>query len=142
MKKLRRPYPQHIVLSPADAHRVLTFFFGKGNVNLPVARLYLEDIEFAQALLIEGVEATAKLNFVVDIVELFYKKGLGNIKPLIKDLVKIARKHGYEEWFRFADEDDLKNPKIAKTVRNSIRGNFKSLWQIRIEYGDNIWNHV
>lgn len=138
MKKLRRPYPQHIVLSSAEAHRVLTFFFGKGNVDLPVARLYREDLEFAQAVLIEGVEATAKLNFVVDVVGLFYKKGFGNIKLLTKGLIKIAREHGYEGWFRFADEGDLKNPKIAITVRNNIRRNLKSAWHGRVTDSDNM----
>lgn len=142
MKKLRRPYPRHMVLTSAEAHRVLTFFFEKGNVNLSVVQLYLDDIEFAQALLIEGVEASVKLSFAVDVIELFTKKGNGDIKTLIKGLAKIARKYGYEGWFRYADDDDLKNPKIARTVRNQLRANFRSAWQGRIADGDSIWNHV
>jgi hypothetical protein len=138
MKKLRRPYPIKYVLTAQEAHRVLTFFFGKGNVNLPVAGLAWSDIEFAQALLIEGVEQTAKLNIVVDVAELFIKDGVGRIKPLLVKLVKAA----LEGWFRYADEDALKNPKIARTVRKIMRLNLYVAWKGRVQDGDVIWNHV
>ncbi len=138
MKKLRRLYPMKHVLTFPEAHRVLTFFFGKGNVRKPVAGLTWEDLEFAQALLVEAVERTAKLNFVIDVAEWFLKDGLGKIKPLLVKLVKEA----LEGWFIYAEGDDLKNPKIAKTVRLKLRANFKSAWQGRVEDGDTIWNHV
>lgn len=117
----------------------ISFFFGKGHVRKPAAGLRLDDIEFALALIVEALESTAQLNFAIDVAELFLKDGVGRIKPL---LVKVANA-ALEGWFIYANKEDYASkPKIARTVRNTLRSNFKSAWQGRVEDGDTIWNHV
>jgi hypothetical protein len=134
--KLRRPTPRRYVLTAQEAHRVLTFFFGKGNVRLPVAGLTWDDLEFAQAMLVEGIEATARLSLAMKIIEIFISDG--NIKSILKKLIRM----GFKGWFKDAKGDDLKDPKIAKTVRNRIGGGCKVAWQNRLEAGDSIWGQL
>lgn len=140
--KLKRPDPPKRILKDAsDAHRVLTFFFGKGNVRLGVANLGEQDIEFAQALLVEGIDASYKMGYVESLFRAV--AGKGKIKDIIKDFGKKALKH----WFNHATEDDLRNAKIYKKVRNEARRNFNSAWLQYVEerHNDNnasVWSYV
>jgi hypothetical protein len=122
-----------ILLTQEQAFRVIRFFWPDASV-VPSA-LSSTDRAFAQALLIEAIDASYKMGFVEHIFNAFYGKvprSFKDIKDLVKDFAKAAMKH----WFKHATGADLRDPQIYEMVRVDIARNFRSTWKIREQSGE------
>lgn len=116
-------------LDKEQARRTLKFFFPETDVDH--VNITDDDRSFAQALLLEAIDASAQMGYVKIIFEHMYKPptGFGYIKDLAKDLVK----YGTTTWYRHLRAKDFSDPQIYMTVRNQLQSNFGSAWKIRLQ---------
>lgn len=131
--ELRHFAPTDLKLLPEQAHRVLRFFFPDQPID--PASMTNDDIAFAQALLIEGVDASTEMSYV----EVLFDKAF--MKPptdysIISDVAKALCRQAAKNWFRHVTGDDLRNPEIYAAVRNQLARNFRSAWIIRVQTGE------
>jgi hypothetical protein len=133
MANLKRFSQAQLQLDRPQAFRVLKFFFGD-DVRLTASDLTVDDMIFAQGLLVEAIDASYEMGFVQVVFDSFYAKVPrgSEIGDLIKDFVKDAAKH----WFEHATEKDLLEAKIYDSVRTQLRANFISVWRLRLQTGD------
>ena len=121
------------VLDQGEAHEVLTWVFG--SVSVSKAQLNDEDRAFAQALLMELLDASFKLGFVEALFKASAKVTSGAKKVIIAFL-----KGAGKNLVRYKDKDDLKkmmeDPKIYKAALDTLARNFKSVWKIREATGE------
>ncbi len=92
------------------------------------------DVEFAQALLVEAVDASSELSYV----KILADKTSSPVPDFgfIKDLAKAFCRQAYTNWFRHASGEDLSDPQIYEIVRRTISLNWRSVWSIRIATGE------
>ena len=121
-----------IVITPEDAAIVLQFYFGN---DVPsAAQLSTEDVAFAQALLLEGIDKSYAMGYAHILFDCFYMKVPGSfasVREMAEDFAKKATKH----WFDHAAGKDLSKPEIYAAVRATIAANFRSVWAIRMQGG-------
>ncbi|MDB5373880.1 MAG: uncharacterized protein JWP04_2522, partial [Belnapia sp.] len=124
------------ILTREDAYAVIRFFWHDPGM-LPDA--FTEaDVNFAQGLLVEAIDATCAMGYVEIIFDNFFMKvprDLNNLLGMLKKVAKAAAKH----WWKHATDKDLADPKIYETVRVSLARNFRSTWDIRKATGELIY---
>jgi hypothetical protein len=154
--KLRHFDKSEIFLTPDEAWYVLRFFFKKVGFPRvhPQRRLpchYIlegeyggvryEDVQFAQALLVEAMDASFKLS-ILERLGRSVAKG-GPIKSIMKrvgkEALKIFAEEKLKEWFPHMEKKDLKNPKIYMLVRDRLangggfgKAGWHKAWQHRV----------
>ncbi len=122
-----------VKLNKSGAHEILKFVFGR--VSLKPKELTDDDILFAQAMLVEMLDAS----FAIGFVEALFRstaKIAGGPKKVIVAFLKGAGKN----LVKYKDKDDLKemtkDPQIYKMARDQLARNFKSAWKVREATGD------
>lgn len=125
MGTLKKFSGDEIVLSNQEAWQVLVFFFG-GNAGISPAALTENDRSFAQALLLEAIDASEAMGFIESIFSSAMK-----LKPDVKDILKSMAKYYVKTWFRKATKGELEDPKIYQSIKNSLTRNWRSAWEIR-----------
>lgn len=115
-------------ISAAEAHTILTWVFGK--VSIKSNQLTDQDRCFAQAMLMEMLNASFAMGFVEALFKAAAKLPSGP-KKVIVTFLKGAGKN----LVKYKDKDDLqkmiKDPQIYKNVLVTLSRNFKSVWAIR-----------
>jgi len=130
MANLKRFSPGEILLSAEDAFRTLNFFFPNTMGDVDANSLNPNQIAFAQALLVEGIDASYAMGFAESVFKSFFGK-----TPM--SFVSVARLVGTfcgraaKNWF--SNETRRKPGKLPKVeiyeiVRTTIARNFKSEW--------------
>jgi hypothetical protein len=115
-----------IVITIDETRTVLSFFFSDVP-KLPND----EDRGFAQALLVEALDATYKVGFLEDLVRSLLKLPQGGVAVL-----KSFAKKAAVRWFKYASmKDIMEDPKIYEFVKTNIVRNFRSVWAIRMAGG-------
>jgi hypothetical protein len=130
---LRQFQANEIIISRHDAWKILKFFWPE--CHLPENELTDQDVAFAQALMVEAIDASYKMGYVHILYDAFYGKipgSLGDVKDMIKEFAKAAAKH----WFKHARKNDLKDAEIYSTVRVTIARNFRSVIALREQTGE------
>jgi hypothetical protein len=131
--QLQHLAPADVRISLEQAQRVLRFFFPDQPIEAAV--MTSEDIPFAQALLIEAIDASAEMSYVQVLYDKAFMK-LPTDYSVIKDVAKSLCRQAAKNWFRHATGDDLRNPEIYEGVRSQLARNFRSVWMIRMQTGD------
>jgi hypothetical protein len=119
-------------LDQEQTRRVLKFFFP--GTDIDHINITDDDRSFAQALLVEAIDASTSMSYVQIIFEKMYTPPTDF--GFIKDLAKAFVKNALVNWFRHATGKDFKDPKIYMTVRNQLALNFRSVWVIRLQTGE------
>ena len=123
-------------LTANEAHEILSWVFGK--VALKPAELTEEDRCFAQALLMEMLDASFAMGFVEALLKAAAKTPSGPKKVIIAFL-----KGAGKNLVKYKDKDDLKkmmeDPKIYKSVLDTLARNFRSVWKIREATGELVY---
>ncbi len=129
---LKRFTKKELVISEEEARRILLFFFPNDPIDL--TNITDADRSFAQALLLEAIEASREISYVQLVWEEFQTppKDFGFIKELAKKFVKKVM----VDWFRHATGEEIRDPKIYLMVRSQLSSNFSSAWKIRLQTGD------
>lgn len=126
MGKLQSFSGDEIVLSNQQAWEILGFFFSSAGIS--PAALTDNDRSFAQALLIEAIDASEEMSWIEAIFRSAMKPN-ASVKDIVKELVKKAAK----DWFKHATKDKLKDPAIYVSVKNQLTIKWRSAWTIRVE---------
>lgn len=125
MGTLKKFSGDEIVLSNQEAWQVLLFFFG-GNAGISPAALTDNDRSFAQALLLEAIDASEAMSWI----ETLYNSAM-KLKPDVKDILKAMAKKFVKDWFKKATKKTLEDPTIYQSIKNSLTRNWRSAWEIR-----------
>jgi len=122
-------------LDREQARLTLKFFFPSTDIDH--VNITDDDRSFAQALLVEAIDASAQIGYVQVLFEHMHKPptGFDFIKDLAKDLVKF----GSVTWYRHLSGKDFSDPKIYLSVRNTIQYQWGSVWAIRLQTGDSTY---
>lgn len=98
--------------------------------GIQAASLTDEDRSFAQALLLEAVDASYEMGYVNIVFDVFYMKpaiSFAKVRDMAKEFLEKAAEH----WFEHATKEDLRDPKIYENVRVRIQSLARSVWRIR-----------
>jgi hypothetical protein len=134
MVGLRRFGEGEIYLSQHEAWTLLKFFWPY--LRLTEKELTPSDINFAQGLLVEAIDASYKMGYVHIVYDTFYAKvpgSLAGVKSLIKSFAKKAARHWFKHVTARTNFDDVE---IYDAVRGQLAVNFKSIVEIRQATGD------
>src|SRR5277367_4136834 len=112
-----------IVFNQEQAGQVLRFFFPDQTID--PGTLTDNDISFAQALLVEAIDASNEMGYVQIIFDKAFMK-IPNGFSIIKDLAKAVCRRAAMNWFRHATGKDMSDPQIYELVRMTLARNFRS----------------
>ena len=130
---LRHFAPAEIVVTREQAARILRFFF-PGQPAGP-NELTTEDIGYAQALLVEAVDASTEMGYVQVLFDKAFMKVPTDLS-FIKDIAKAMVQRAAKNWFQHATGKDLSNPQIYEAVHKTISWKQRSIWEIRRQTGE------
>jgi hypothetical protein len=136
MPDLRRFSPNEIYISKHEAWTILKFFWPW--MTLTENDVTDADVNFAQGLLLEAIDASYQMGYVQIIFDTFYGKVPGSftdVRSMVKSFVKKAAKH----WFKHLGTKTLESAEIYNSVRNTIANNFSSVMRIRQDTGELIY---
>lgn len=131
--QLRRFSRSELVLTHQEAWQVLVFFFG-GNAGTTPRWLTDDDRSFAQALLVEAVDASQRMSWIQTLWSSTAKPGASITGVLAKLALKAGR-----DWLSSRKPTDFKNAKIYTMVKNELTRRFRSTWQIRLDTDELIY---
>ncbi len=124
MSHLQSFKPSEIFLSAEEAYAVLKFYWP--DLKVKQSDLNESDVEYAQGLLVEGIDASYKMGYAHLIFDCFFMKPPGSfvqVNKMVRSFLKKAAKH----WFRHIQAgNDLNDAKIYNAVRGVIALNFRS----------------
>jgi hypothetical protein len=127
---LRRFTASEVRLDNQKAFDVLRFFF-QHNTSINISQITIEDRAFAQALLVEAVDASFQMGFI----ESIFTSAM-SLSPSVKDIIKDLLKYAAQSWFRHATGRDMSDPQIYDSVRVTLVRNFRSVWSMRTATGE------
>lgn len=133
MSNLRHFSASEVYISRHEAWSILRFFWP--NNTLAEQDLTDQDINFAQALLLEAIDASYAMGYVHIVFDTFYGKVPGSfvdVQKMVKEFSKKAAKH----WFKHLGSKSLANAEIYAAVRNQIAGNFGVVLRLRQDTGE------
>jgi hypothetical protein len=109
---------------------VLSFFF-PDVPEIDFINITDMDRSFAQALLVEAIDASVTMGYVQT---LFEKSAKPN--AAVKDIAKALIKQAAGNWFRHLTGKDFADPRIYVSVLNTLRVNWKSEFKLRVVTGE------
>jgi hypothetical protein len=127
---LRRFTANEVRLDTAQAFDVLRFFF-RANTSINISQITIEDRAFAQALLVEAVDASFHMGFI----ESIFTSAM-SLSPSVKDIIKDLLRYAAQSWFRYATGQNMSDPKIYESVRVTLVRNFRTPWAMRTTTGE------
>jgi hypothetical protein len=127
---LRRFTANEVRLDNQKAFDVLRFFF-QHNTSINISQITIEDRAFAQALLVEAVDASFQMGFI----ESIFTNAM-SLSPSVKDIIKDLLRYAAQSWFRHATGQDISDPKIYESVRVTLVRNFRTVWSMRTQTGE------
>jgi hypothetical protein len=127
---LRRFTASEVRLDNQQAFDVLRFFF-QHNASINISQITIEDRAFAQALLVEAVDASFHMGFI----ESIFTSAM-SLSPSVKDIIKDLLRYAAQSWFRHATGRDMSDPKIYESVRATLVRNFRTVWSMRTQTGE------
>jgi len=124
---------QDIIMSQQEAHSALDYLL-LGQVSLSANQLTLEDRLLAQKLTIHAIDKHYEMGFIQALFSSTAKIPRGPT-AVMKSFLSKAAKH----WFKHASQDELqefiREPKLFRSVVNTIASRFRSVWMIREQTG-------
>lgn len=130
---LKHFQPFELALNKEQAGRVLRFFFPDQPIDPGI--LTDDDVSFAQALLVEAIDASNEMGYAQVLFDKAFMKVPADFS-FVKDLVKAVCRRAAQNWFRHATGKDMSDPQIYESVRLTIARNFRSVWAIRLQTGE------
>lgn len=131
---LRRFAKSEIYISKHEAWTILRFFFGP-QCTLRETELTDDDVNFAQGLLVEAIDASYAMGYAEILFKTFYGKVPGSftdVQSIVKSFVKKAAQH----WFKHLGKKELSKAEIYDSVRNTIVLNFGTIFATRQSTGE------
>lgn len=130
---LRHFTPDELLFDQQECFAILQFFFVHPGIQ--AAELTVEDRSFAQALLVEAIDASYKMGYAEVIFRTFFGKSPTSWRSVALLAARFV-KGNVQHWFKYAKKDDLRDPKIYESVRATIAQRAHSVWRIRLQTGE------
>lgn len=118
---LRTFTADELVLDEQETRQALKFFFPADSANIDAMAVTDNTRNFAQGLLVAGIDASYTMGYVDALVSSLFRSG-PHAGKLIKGFGKKAAKH----WFKHARASDLMDAEIYETVRVEISRRFRT----------------
>jgi hypothetical protein len=116
---LRNFKTSELIFDENETEDILKFFFKHDQGFIDGITIDDRIRDFAQAILIEAIDASYAIGYVKIIFDIFYMQPP---KPIKKILIKLAKKASMH-WFKHARATDLHNIKIYEMVRSKVADN-------------------
>ncbi len=129
MGHLKQFSSNELVINKGEAFEILNFFFGSFRISRE--QLTNEDRGFAQALMVEAVDAS---NSMGKIEGLF--KSSASPYCSITSLAKSIVRQSITSWWKNGKKNEVV---IYNSVKNTLTANFKSVWAYRVETGEYLY---
>ena len=133
--RLKRFAPSELTLSPEETLAVYRFFWPDKNFG-GIGAITDMDREFAQALLVEAIDASCTMGIVEDIYNRFFMKVPGSFKDIAKSAVKIAAKAIAARWFGRCRLTDPSKARIYESIRRTLALKFRTVIDLRLSTGE------
>jgi len=117
--ELRNFKADELIFDEAETKSILKFFFHNLGSRIDTAQITNEIKSFAQALLIEAIDATYSLGYIKIVWQSSYNPGQ-DIKIILRKIAVKSVKH----WFKHATQKDLLTAKISLIVRDKLANHF------------------
>lgn len=130
--RLRKFTPGEVFVTGQNAHSILRFFSIEPGI-LPQA-MTVADRAFAQALLVEAIDASYEMGYAEAIFRSVFGKTPASLIGIAGILATLTI-HSAANWFQHASASDLKDPQIYESVRVVIARNWATVWRIRLATG-------
>src|SRR5262245_49652996 len=120
---LRRFSQSELILSPDETVAVLQFFWPDKDLR-GLGPITDGDREFAQALLLEAVDASCTMGVVESIYRRFFMKVPGSFKSILRSAMKVVGEAVRQRWFKRCRDLNAARAKVYESVRASLARNF------------------
>ncbi|MBO0936686.1 hypothetical protein J2I47_09035 [Fibrella sp. HMF5335] len=117
--------PNELLFSPDQTKQVLLMFWPTSN-GIGSMTITDPDRGFAQALLIEAIAASNRMNFVEGLFRTFYRPNVGVVSTILALIATALRRN----WLSGIDPNRVK---IYESVRASLARNWRSELEIRLQ---------
>lgn len=124
-KTLQKFTKSELLFNDKETKLILKFFFKRQHTRIDNIVVTDKIRGFAQALLVEAVNASYALGFVESILRAVSKPGNG-FKKILTKFAKNAAKH----WLKQAKQDDIANIEIYEIVQMRVSVNFEQYFVI------------
>jgi hypothetical protein len=133
--ELQRFEETEIVLDQEQTWRVLNFFWSDQS-NIKPGSLTVADRGFAQALLLNAIDASHDVDFLEKVFLKVTKRSVAQNFKFIMDIAfAIGRAAMHKRWVKNHPES-WEKVNIDEKVRVTLSRNFRSVWRIRLETED------
>jgi len=132
---LRRFSPDELVLSPDDTVKVLRFFWPDADVSR-LGPITDADRGFAQALLLEAIEASCTMGIVESIYKKFFLKVPTTFSSIARSVAAIVVQALKNRWFKRCSNIQSADAKVYESIRSRLALNFRSVIQLRMNTGE------
>lgn len=126
MKHLKEFSSNELVIDKGQAMEILNFFFGSFRISRE--QLTNEDRGFAQALMVEAVDASNSMGKI----ETLFKSAASPNSSIIAVAKNIVRQ-SVTSWWKHGRKNEVV---IFDSVKNTLSVNFKSVWAYRVQTGE------
>lgn len=122
---LREFKPNELIFDAEEARAILGFIF-KSKTSI-VSALTIDDQlrSFAQALLLEAIDASYALGFIQALVG-----SIAAPSPSVQKLIRKFAQKAIKHWFKHATTSDLLKVKIYEMVRSDLEWSFGRVLQM------------
>jgi len=132
---LRHFSGSELILSGPETAAVFRFFWP----DIDVARLGgITDADrgFAQALLVEAVDASCTMGIAESLYRRFFLKVPTSFTSILKSAAAVALQAIQNRWFKRCTNVTSADVKIYESVRKTLALNFRSVMQLRLQTGE------
>lgn len=136
--KLRHFSPDELVLSPEETTKVLQFFWPDADASR-LGPITDADRGFAQALLLEALDASCSMGIVESIYKKFYMNIPRSFSLIAKSAASIVIQALKNRWFNRCADIRSPDAKIYESIRSRLALNFRSVIQLRMNTGELIF---
>lgn len=136
---LKRFKAEELILSTTEAGRVIEWFWPDVKAS-ELGGVTDTDRGFAQALLVEAIDASASMKIVEEVYKETYMKVFKDFDDVWEVVKTLAKKAYEEEWFTRArgkiTRENLEHLTVYDSVKKTIARNFRSAIKIRVSTGE------
>ncbi len=124
-----RDFAEHeLIFDEGETRHILKFFFRHLQGRIDVVKITKHLRSFAQAILVEAIDATYALGYLEILWRASNNPGVGMAAVLKKLGLKSA-----VHWFKNATRQNLLNSKISSRVRDKLAYNFSSVFPMMLD---------
>lgn len=131
--------PNELILTAAEACRVIMWFWPDVTAT-SLGAVSDTDRSFAQALLLEAIDASADMKIVEDVYKATYMKVFTDFEDVWEVVKTLAKKAYEDEWFTRAKgkitREKVEHLTIYDSVKKTLARNFRSEMKIRVATGE------